>query len=65
MTGRGALILAALAALLVAGAAYGLFPRPPAPAVTQAGVECDSCSARKAGQKELREALARARAGTE
>lgn len=53
-------MFAALAALGTA-AAYGARVMPSAPVVTQSDTECDSCSARKQSQKQLREALARAR----
>ncbi len=44
-----------------AAAAYGARVILHAPVVTQSDTECDSCSARKQGQKDLRDALARAK----
>lgn len=60
MTARRALMLVALGAFVTA-AAYGTGMMSPAPDVTLSDAECDSCSARKAGQKQMREALARAK----
>ena len=61
MTARRALMFAALVAF-AAAATYVTGLMSPAPVVTQSGGECDSCSARKEGQKQLRKALAQARA---
>jgi hypothetical protein len=53
-----------IAALVAFGGAviYGVGLMSPAPVLTQSDTECDSCSARKQSQKELRDALARAKA---
>lgn len=60
MTARRALMLAALAAF-GAAATYGAGLMTHTPVVTQSDTECDSCSARKQSQKELREAMSRTR----
>lgn len=60
MTARRALMFAALA-VFGAAATYGAGLISTTPVVTQSDTECDSCSARKQSQKELRDALARTR----